>query len=615
MVTGTATQPSLTGAGALLAHLRGHPEDLGRSPSDLAIQFDLSDSFVRTVLEGVQTPRTGKRFRRGRPVREFFHRIWDAARHLLSGISRKPTLFCVVTVLAWAMLIFLVPFVVPGTSIHLAKPPPETTGQIPGTPATPVRPDAPSTSAKRSDISIGVQGIVYVSIDTLAILILYTTYFWLGKSRYVLHSGLTMFLIGSLMMDGLTLARSHLTTAGLIGELIGNGLGMFFLAALYVGLGCLVSVIGGWFWMRRSQRALASLSRHELLSRYFNIEQRLQSAVSTPVAPSPRLIAALQRYPMRYAFVFGLVLSLLGMVMTRVSGVDFSKEILPPVWFVLYGLVIGFVSVTAYIVLTYLAGKPGRAALTSIAWSLGGSVSLFFPLPQMVVEKIPLGNRLLWHFISIAIYAGIGTLVGVGALVQRQAQRDKLLVRNDPATLLAELLQLQYFLSEGTTQVCVLVVDAAKSAAMKATVDSLVVEFSFRAYQAWIARISQAHNGRVYTVTGDGAIVAFATCGEALYAAHEMQADVERFNKEENRLTTPFRLRIGLHLGDVAADIDKVEFTEVIDIAAHVEGKAPIGGIAVTETVVNQLAGYHFDPLADDVDGYRVLLARDRVTP
>jgi class 3 adenylate cyclase len=591
MVTGTATQPSPTGAGALLAHLRLHPEDLRRSPTDLATQFELSDAFVRTVLEGVQTPRTGRRFRKTtRPIKEFFHRLWDAARHLLSGISRKPTLFCVVTIVVWGLLIFLVPYFVPGRSINIAKP--NETGAI----------------------KVGYQGIVYASIDILAVLVLYTSYFWLGRSRFVLQSGLAIFLIACLQGAINSVTQSN-TTTGAIAMFLATSLAYFMLTGIFVAFGCLISVIGGWFWMKRAQREIANLSRHELLSRYFNIEQRLQTAVATPVAPPPKLIAALQRRPFLYAFFCGLTLGAVGIVVTRFTGVDISGNVIPPAWFLIYGLGVSFISVTLYITLTFLAGKPGRAALTSLAWSLGGSISLFFPLPKSLSEKLPLVNVFLWHCVSMAAYAGIGSLIGLGALVQRQAQRDRMLARNDQATLLAELLQLQYFLSEGTTQVCVLVVDAAKSAAMKASMDSMIVEFSFRAYQAWIARISQAHNGRVYTVTGDGAIVAFATCGEALYAAHEMQADVERFNKEENRLTTPFRLRIGLHLGDVAADIDKVEFTEVIDIAAHVEGKAPIGGIAVTETVVNQLAGYHFEPLADDVDGYRVLLARDRVTP
>jgi class 3 adenylate cyclase len=185
-----------------------------------------------------------------------------------------------------------------------------------------------------------------------------------------------------------------------------------------------------------------------------------------------------------------------------------------------------------------------------------------------------------------------------------------LLAKDDAATLMAELLQIQYALSEDQAEVCVLVVDAAKSSMMKATIDPLIVEYSFRAYQAWIVTVCARHAGRVYTSTGDGAIVAFGTCGEALFAAYELQEDVARFNREENRLKSPFLLRIGLHVGAVVAGLEKVEFTQVIDIAAHVEHVAPIGGVALTDAVVQRLAGYHFDPLLDDVDGHRVLVAR-----
>ena len=115
----------------------------------------------------------------------------------------------------------------------------------------------------------------------------------------------------------------------------------------------------------------------------------------------------------------------------------------------------------------------------------------------------------------------------------------------------------------------------------------------------------------MHSTAGDGAVVAFATCEKAFAAAKRLQTDVVRFNREENILTLPFQLRIGLHHGAVSAQIDEVEFTEVIDIAAHVEGRATVGGIAVTNDVIDVLDPAQFIPMAEEVDGKQIYLARN----
>jgi len=49
-----------------------------------------------------------------------------------------------------------------------------------------------------------------------------------------------------------------------------------------------------------------------------------------------------------------------------------------------------------------------------------------------------------------------------------------------------------------------------------------------------------------------------------------------------------------------------VPFNELIDIAAHVEREAPVGGIAVTQRVVENLADERVAALKDQVDGQNV---------
>jgi class 3 adenylate cyclase len=144
---------------------------------------------------------------------------------------------------------------------------------------------------------------------------------------------------------------------------------------------------------------------------------------------------------------------------------------------------------------------------------------------------------------------------------------------------------------------------------MKAAADPLKVEYSFREYQKLIDRITQEHRGHVHNTMGDGAVSAFNTCADAFTAARQLQTEIASFNMNVNRLETPFRLRIGLHQGVIAGELDKIEFTEVIDIAAHVQGAAPIGGIAATETVMPSLSEHQFAQLQGTIDGCRVFIA------
>ena len=262
-----------------------------------------------------------------------------------------------------------------------------------------------------------------------------------------------------------------------------------------------------------------------------------------------------------------------------------------------------------------LIGFLSRNVLKALGLGALGGIT------TIAVQLIPIGGYGVKHVIAISnlipnllglaaivIFSGFAGLAG--ELNERAALRGNV-DRNDPAAIMAEMLRIQWRLSEGKQNVCVLVIDAAKSSRMKAEADPLDAEYSFRLYQEWIARICHQFSGKVHSTAGDGAVVAFATCEKAFAAAKRLQTDVVRFNREENILTLPFQLRIGLHHGAVSAQIDEVEFTEVIDIAAHVEGRATVGGIAVTNDVIDVLDPAQFIPMAEEVDGKQIYLARN----
>ena len=105
-------------------------------------------------------------------------------------------------------------------------------------------------------------------------------------------------------------------------------------------------------------------------------------------------------------------------------------------------------------------------------------------------------------------------------------------------------------------------------------------------------------------------IAAFGNPEHSVTAAKQILGDLDRFNATGNRLAGKFRLRVALHLGQVYADLKKVQFSHVIDVAAHVEKVAPVNGIAFTEAILAKLDPMSLLEEGPQVDGMRVQLLR-----
>src|SRR5689334_15348974 len=81
------------------------------------------------------------------------------------------------------------------------------------------------------------------------------------------------------------------------------------------------------------------------------------------------------------------------------------------------------------------------------------------------------------------------------------------------------------------------------------------------------------HGGRLVKLTGDGALVEFASAVDALRAALEFQNSVAEANQgqaDDKRIV----FRVGLHLGDMIVDGDDL-YGDGVNIAARLEGEAP----------------------------------------
>lgn len=217
-----------------------------------------------------------------------------------------------------------------------------------------------------------------------------------------------------------------------------------------------------------------------------------------------------------------------------------------------------------------------------------------------------LGNGLL----ATAFFIYIGFII---AGIQRRANYQKGLQAHDLRTLFAEVARLKLELGQVYKVVSVLAIDASQSSEMKRDQSPMLVEYSFRAYQEWIAGTCRELGGQIHSTAGDGAIIAFDDPVRAYQAAKRLQTRISTFNQTENRLPTPFRVRIGIHTGQVLGEIDSVVFTSVIDIAAHLEEAAPVGGIALSEAsrqlIGNELPDERFAELSELIDHESVFLA------
>ena len=109
------------------------------------------------------------------------------------------------------------------------------------------------------------------------------------------------------------------------------------------------------------------------------------------------------------------------------------------------------------------------------------------------------------------------------------------------------------------------------------------------AQRAIIDRIILAHGGRIVSTAGDSVLAEFASSVEAVRCAVEIQEGLETRNAglpEAERLL----FRIGVNLGDVMVDGADI-LGDGVNVAARLEGIAEPGGVCISSSVYDQIAG------------------------
>ena len=95
--------------------------------------------------------------------------------------------------------------------------------------------------------------------------------------------------------------------------------------------------------------------------------------------------------------------------------------------------------------------------------------------------------------------------------------------------------------------------------------------------------------GRTVKLTGDGALVEFASVVDAVQCAVEVQRSIAEHNADlepEHRI----EFRVGINLGDVIIDGDDI-YGDGVNVAARLEGLAPPGGVCISDVVHQMVRG------------------------
>lgn len=199
--------------------------------------------------------------------------------------------------------------------------------------------------------------------------------------------------------------------------------------------------------------------------------------------------------------------------------------------------------------------------------------------------------------IVFVLLAALGAVTGLtlNALFSRSR---KFFGLKDPAAerqeLLRQLVNIQEKLKTGQQSVTFLNLDMVGSTRLKMGADPLDVEFTFTEYHRYVEAVISKHGGQIHSTAGDGIVCAFPTPVEAFSAAKHLQAGLIELNTHRNRLGTPIQLRSAIHSGIVNAptsEIQSVNFSEVIDISAHLQKQCPPGGIAVSDAAAQYIHG------------------------
>src|SRR5438874_8635222 len=110
------------------------------------------------------------------------------------------------------------------------------------------------------------------------------------------------------------------------------------------------------------------------------------------------------------------------------------------------------------------------------------------------------------------------------------------------------------------------------------------------------------HNGRIVKLTGDGMLVEFPSVVSAVACAVDIQSAMRARNA--SNLGERIEFRVGVNLGDIIVEEGDI-FGDGVNVASRLESIAPVGGIAVSQSVRDHV-GKRLDLTFEDMGERRL---------
>jgi class 3 adenylate cyclase len=134
-------------------------------------------------------------------------------------------------------------------------------------------------------------------------------------------------------------------------------------------------------------------------------------------------------------------------------------------------------------------------------------------------------------------------------------------------------------------------VDVVDSYGLKARAtrpDAII--YSFDRFRDFACRVIEEFEGHFLNSNGDEIMSFFESANNAVRYGSALLQRLPEFNQTQNRLDSPFRVRIGVHTGEALVDRQRgVAFSTALDIAGHLQKQAAIDGILVSEHTLEAL--------------------------
>ncbi|MCP8941096.1 adenylate/guanylate cyclase domain-containing protein [Alsobacter sp. SYSU M60028] len=138
--------------------------------------------------------------------------------------------------------------------------------------------------------------------------------------------------------------------------------------------------------------------------------------------------------------------------------------------------------------------------------------------------------------------------------------------------------------------VAILVADVAGSSRLMEADEFRAVAELRRVLDDVLMSLASQMGGRPFKKVGDGVLIEFASPVAATRCALSVQEHLAAAGDPASR-SEGVRLRIGINLGDVIVDDDGDLRGDGVNVAARLEALSPVGGIAISAKVRDELHG------------------------